>query len=314
MSKLSEFINSKRRQVETEDTTALVKSPVARFFGLTALTLIILGTLFPLYWMLRTAFSTNKSMFSDATSLAPVDFTLGAIKRVLGLATTQEAIAEGGSGGQISFLHYMGNSLIVCTLIVVFQIGFGAMAAYAFAILQWRGRDTVFAIFLVSLMVPGIFTLLPNFLLVKELGLLNTYLGIALPAMFMAPFSVFFLRQFFISSPKELEEAARLEGLSHFQIFWHIALPLQRGPMATLAILLSINAWNDFFWPFLVGREDSVRPLAVALAEFQSQTGQGQPDWTGLMAAAMLSIIPILFLLVFFGRRIVESLQTSGMK
>jgi multiple sugar transport system permease protein len=84
--------------------------------------------------------------------------------------------------------------------------------------------------------------------------------------------------------------------------------------MATLAILLSINAWNDFFWPFLVGREDSVRPLAVALAEFQAQTGQAQPDWTGLMAAVMLSIIPILFLLVFFGRRIVESLQTSGMK
>ena len=212
MSKLSEFINSKRRQVETEDTSALVKSPVARFFGLTALTLIILGTLFPLYWMLRTAFSTNKSMFSDATSLAPVDFTLGAIKRVLGLATTQEAIAEGGSGGQISFLHYMGNSLIVCTLIVVFQIGFGAMAAYAFAILQWRGRDTVFAIFLVSLMVPGIFTLLPNFLLVKELGLLNTYLGIALPAMFMAPFSVFFLRQFFLGINRSLIEAATIDG------------------------------------------------------------------------------------------------------
>ena len=168
--------------------------------------------------------------------------------------------------------------------------------------------------FLSATMIPSIVLFIPNFVLIRELGLINTFTGMVAPNILMVPFAVFFLRQFFISSPKELEEAARLEGLSHFQIFWHIALPLQRGPMATLAILLSINAWNDFFWPFLVGREDSVRPLAVALAEFQSQTGQGQPDWTGLMAAAMLSIIPILFLLVFFGRRIVESLQTSGMK
>ena len=93
-----------------------------------------------------------------------------------------------------------------------------------------------------------------------------------------------------------------------------MALPLQRGPIATLAILLSIQAWNDFFWPYLVGQKKNVQVMAVALANYQSQTGQGQPDWSGLMAAVMLSIIPVLILLVFFGRRIVESLQTSGMK
>lgn len=314
MSKLSEFINSKRRQVETEDTTALVKSPVARFFGLTALTLIILGTLFPLYWMLRTAFSTNKSMFSDATSLAPVDFTLGAIKRVLGLATTQEAIAEGGSGGQISFLHYMGNSLIVCSLIVVFQIGFGAMAAYAFAILQWRGRDTVFAIFLVSLMVPGIFTLLPNFLLVKELGLLNTYLGIALPAMFMAPFSVFFLRQFFLGINRSLIEAATIDGANHFRIFRVVAAPLVMPQILTLAILQFILYWNDYLWPFLVGQSEESKMLTVGLGIFRSQTPQGNPDWAGLMAGALIAAIPIIIIFLIFGRRIVGSIQSSGVK
>lgn len=314
MSKISEFINSKRRQEETEDTSSLVKSPAARFFGLTALTLIIVGTLFPLYWMLRTAFSTNKSMFSDATSLVPVDFTFGAIKRVLGLSTTQEAIAEGGSGGQISFLHYMGNSLIVCTLIVVFQISFGALAAYAFAILKWRGRDTVFSIFLIALMVPSIFTLLPNFLLIKELGLLNTYLGIALPAMFMVPFTVFFLRQFFLGINRSLVEAATIDGASHFTIFRKVALPIVMPQILTLGILQFILYWNDYLWPFLVGQSEDSKLLTVGLGIFRSQTPQGNPDWAGLMAGALIAAIPIVIIFLIFGRRIVGSIQSSGVK
>lgn len=314
MSKLSDFVKKLRRQAEAEDTTSLVKSPTARFFGLTALTLIIIGTLFPFYWMLRTALSTNKSMFSDATSLVPVDFTLGAINRVLGIATSQEAIAEGGSGGQINFLHYMGNSLIVCTTIVAFQIIFGAMAAYAFAILEWRGRNTVFTIFLVALMVPGIFTILPNFLLIKELGLLNTYLGIALPAMFMAPFSVFFLRQFFLGINRSLIEAATIDGASQFKIFRSIAVPIVLPQILTLAILQFILYWNDYLWPFLVGQSEDSKMLTVGLGIFKSQTPQGNPDWAGLMAGALIAAIPIIIIFLIFGRRIVGSIQSSGVK
>lgn len=314
MSKFTDFVNSKRRQTEEEDTTALVKSPTARFFGLVALTIIMIGTLFPFYWMIRTALSTNKSMFSDATSLVPVDFTLGAINRVLGIATSQEAIAEGGSGGQISFLHYMGNSLIVCTLIVACQIVFGAMAAYAFAILEWRGRNTVFTIFLVALMVPGIFTILPNFLLIKELGLLNTYLGIALPAMFMAPFSVFFLRQFFLGINRSLVEAATIDGASHFKIFRSIAVPIVLPQILTLAILQFILYWNDYLWPFLVGQSEDSKLLTVGLGIFKSQTPQGNPDWAGLMAGALIAAIPIIIIFLIFGRRIVGSIQSSGVK
>lgn len=314
MSKFTDFVNSKRRQAEEEDTTALVKSPAARFFGLVALTIIMIGTLFPFYWMLRTALSTNKSMFSDATSLVPVDFTLGAINRVLGIATSQEAIAEGGSGGQINFLHYMGNSLVVCTLIVACQIIFGAMAAYAFAILEWRGRNTVFTIFLVSLMVPGIFTILPNFLLIKELGLLNTYLGIALPAMFMAPFSVFFLRQFFLGINRSLIEAATIDGASHFKIFRSIAVPIVLPQILTLAILQFILYWNDYLWPFLVGQSEESKLLTVGLGIFKSQTPQGNPDWAGLMAGALIAAIPIIIIFLIFGRRIVGSIQSSGVK
>lgn len=314
MSKITDFVNSKRRQSEEEDTTALVKSPAARFFGLVALTIIMIGTLFPFYWMIRTALSTNKSMFSDATSLVPVDFTLGAINRVLGIATSQEAIAEGGSGGQINFLHYMGNSLVVCTMIVACQIIFGALAAYAFAILEWRGRNTVFTIFLVALMVPGIFTILPNFLLIKELGLLNTYLGIALPAMFMAPFSVFFLRQFFLGINRSLIEAATIDGASHFKIFRSIALPIVLPQVLTLAILQFILYWNDYLWPFLVGQSEDSKLLTVGLGIFKSQTPQGNPDWAGLMAGALIAAVPIIIIFMIFGRRIVGSIQSSGVK
>jgi multiple sugar transport system permease protein len=285
---------------------------ISRLTGYAALIVLAVISLLPVWVALKTALTLPNDFFSSASSLVPPTFTLQNFARVLGFET--DIVLTSAQAAPIDFGLALRNSVIYTGLLVTGQLFFSALAAYAFARLRFPGRNWLFVAFLSATMIPSIVLFIPNFVLIRELGLINTFAGMVAPNILMVPFAVFFLRQFFISSPKELEEAARLEGLSHFQIFWHIALPLQRGPMATLAILLSINAWNDFFWPFLVGREDSVRPLAVALAEFQSQTGQGQPDWTGLMAAVMLSIIPILFLLAFFGRRIVESLQTSGMK
>lgn len=301
-----------RRQQDAE--AVVVRSPLARLvgYGLIALTVII--TLFPFYWMIRTAFSNNRSMFSEPLSLLPVDFTLGPFERVLGLATSAEAIAEGGSGAGIDFGLYLVNSIIVCTLITVFQVALSASAAYAFALLEWRGRETVFAIFLVALMVPGMFTLLPNFVLVKDLGLLNTYLGIALPSMLFSPFVVFFLRQFFLGVNRSIIEAAIIDGAGHWRVFRGIALPLVMPQIITIGILQFIAAWNDYLWPLLVGRSEGSTLLTVGLGIFRSQTPQGSPDWAGLMAGALLAAIPIFILVVFFGRRIVSSIQSSGVK
>ena len=285
---------------------------LARLSGYLALVLLGVISLLPVWVALKTALTLPREFFGSASDLVPPTFTLQNFARVLGFET--DIVLTSVRAAPIDFALALRNSLIYTAILVSGQLFFSALAAYAFARLRFPGRDALFVAFLSATMIPSIVLFIPNFVLVRELGLINTFAGMVAPNILMVPFAVFFLRQFFISSPKELEEAARLEGLTHFQIFWHIALPLQRGPVATLAILLSINAWNDFFWPFLVGRDDSVRTLAVALVEFQAQTGQAQPDWTGLMAAVMLSIIPILFLLVFFGRRIVESLQTSGMK
>ena len=179
--------------------------------------------------MLRTAFSTSKSLFSDPTSLLPVDFTLGAFKRVLGLATPAEAQAEGGSGAAVNFWLFLRNSIVYATLSTAGQVFFCALAAYAFARLRWPGRDKVFFLFLTALMVPPIFTMLPNFILIKNLGLLNTFPGLILPFFFMTPFAIFFLRQFFLGINKEIEEAAKLDGAGHWRIFFRIILPMSCG-------------------------------------------------------------------------------------
>jgi multiple sugar transport system permease protein len=279
-----------------------------------ALTLVIVVTIFPFYWMLRTSLSTSRSLIGGSDSLLPVDATLGAFKRVLGLSSTEQALAEGGSGATLNFWLYLRNSLIVATVITVGQVLFSAMAAYAFARLRWPGRDKVFFLFLTALMVPPIFTYLPNFVLIKNLGLLNTYAGIVAPFLFMTPFAVFFLRQFFLGLSREVEEAAMLDGAGHFRIFFRIVLPMSSAPVATLALLTYIQYWNEYFWPLLVGLEENVRVLTVALGVFKSQTPQGSPDWAGLMAAALVSALPVLLLFIAFGRRIVNSIQFSGIK
>src|SRR5918998_6776091 len=140
-----------------------------------ALVIIILITLFPFYWMLRTALSNSRSLFSDPASILPVDFTWGAFERVFGLATQEEARAEGGSGASVNFVLYLRNSVIFATVATAGQVFFSALAAYAFARLKWPGRDIVFTVFLTALMVPPIFTALPNFILMRNLGLINTF-------------------------------------------------------------------------------------------------------------------------------------------
>jgi multiple sugar transport system permease protein len=302
--------------------TAALSQPAARprplrlgrIAAWAAMIIIILITLFPFYWILRTSFSTSRSLFSDPGSLLPVDFTTGAYKRVLGLSSVAEAQAEGGSGASVSFLLFMRNSIIFAVVATAGQVFFSALAAYAFARLRWPGRDLVFFAFLTALMVPPIFTALPNFILIKNLGLLNTFPGLIAPYFFMTPFAIFFLRQFFLSINREIEEAAKLDGASHWRIFFGIILPMSAAPITTLSILTLINMWNEYLWPLLVGTGDNTRVLTVALGVFRSQTPQTGPDWAGLMAAVLVAALPLLIVFLLFAKRVVNSIGFSGMK
>jgi len=285
-----------------------------RMLAWAALIALIVITIAPFYWMIRTALSNNRELASHSFSLLPADFTLGPFKRVLGLATPQEALAEGGSGASVNFWLYMRNSILVAVGVTVGQVLFSAMAAYAFARLRWPGRDKVFVLFLSALMVPPIFTALPNFLTIKSLGLINTLPGIMLPGLLMSPFAIFFLRQFFLGLPREVEEAAMMDGASHLRVFFRIILPMSAAPVTTLGLLTFIASWNDYFWPLLVGQTENSRVLTVALGVFRSQTPQGSPDWAGLMAASLLAALPILILFLALGRWIVNSIGFTGLK
>ena len=275
---------------------------------------LLIITLFPFYWMLRTALSSNSALYANATSWLPVDFSWGGFERVFGLQSTEEAIAQGGSGASIDFWRYLGNSVFVATGITVCQVFFSSMAAYAFARLRWKGRDRVFGIFLLSLMVPVIFTLLPNFLLIRELGLIDTLFGIMLPGLFMTPFAIFFLRQFFMNVSTEVEEAALIDGASKVRVFFALIIPMSVGPIATISILTYITAWNDYFWPLMVSYTDESRVLTVALGNFTEQSPQTGPDWSGLMAATLVAALPMILLFLVFAKRIVNSIGFSGIK
>ncbi|GIH25063.1 sugar ABC transporter permease [Acrocarpospora phusangensis] len=285
-----------------------------RILAWTALALLLLVTLYPFVWMLRTAFTGNRAIFNGDYSLIPADPTLVNYSRVLGHATAEESIAAGGSGAEVDFWLYLRNSVIFTLAVVAGQVGFSATAAYAFARLRFRGRDTLFAVFLTGLMVPPIFTVLPNFALVRDLGWLDTFPGLLAPYLLMTPFAIFFLRQFFLGISPEIEDAATIDGAGKIAVFWRIILPMSTAPLATLAVITAVFSWNEYLWPQLVGKDEGVRLLNVALGVFAQSSPTSSPDWAGLMAAASLQVIPVLLLLIVFGRRLVNSIGFTGIK
>ena len=272
--------------------------------------LIMLVTLFPFYWVLRTALSTNSMLPAGAGHLLPVGVTFDNFERVLGATST--ATSDGTA--TLNFWGYLRNSVITATSITAGQVFFSAMAAYAFARLRWPGRNQVFFIFLTALMIPPVFVVLPNFILIKDLGLLNTYAAMVLPYFLMTPFAIFFLRQFFLGVSREVEESAMLDGAGHARIFLRLIVPMNRTPIITLSVLTYITAWNDYFWPLLVGSDDKVRVLTVALGIFQAQSPQTGPDWAGLMAATLIAALPMLILFLVVARKIIATIGYSGIK
>ena len=287
---------------------------VGRIIGWAFMLIILFITLFPFYWILRTALSSNSMLATNPDSLLPVGTHLGGFGRVFGKQDVATAVAQGGSGASMNFWRYLLNSVVVATMITAVQTLSCAMAAYAFARLKWRGRDTIFAIFLGAMMIPSIFTLLPNFVLMKHLHLIDTLLGIMLPTLLISPFAVFFLRQFFMNISREVEEAALIDGASKTRVFWQLVLPMSSAPIATLALLTYITAWNEYFWSLMISYTDKSRVLTVALGVFRAQSPQSGTDWSGLMSATLVSALPMLILFACFAKRIVNSIGFNGIK
>jgi len=280
-----------------------------------AMGLLLFVSLFPFYWMLRTALSSNADLVTGSQAIGAVDPTTLNLKQVLGLASTKELTDAGTiTSADVNFFTALRNSVIVCTLFTIGQVVFCSMAAYAFARLKFPGRDRIFFLYLTAMMIPPIFTLIPNFVLIKNLGWLNSYAGIVAPFFLMTPFAVFFLRQFFLGISREVEEAALLDGAGRWKIFRQLILPMSAAPLATLAVLTYITAWHEYMWPLVVGDSENVRVLTVALNAFKSSTPTIAPPWAPLMAGTFLASLPLIVLFMAMAKRMVDAIGFSGIK
>lgn len=293
------------------------KLSVGRVLAWSFLILWSLLTLFPIYWMFRMAFSTQRELLADPTNLLPVHFTLDAFKRVLGLLPLATVVDQGGFPKILNFGLYLRNTFIVSIVGTTGSVAFSTLAAYAFARLRFPFRNQLFYIYIATLIMPTVLNMIPNFILIYQLHWIGTLAGIIAPGFLGNAFSVFFMRQFFLGFNRELEEAARLDGAGIIGVFWHIALPISLPALTTLGILSFMGSWNDFQWPYFVGgqgRIEQATTLTVALAYFRSQQQSGIPDFTGMMAGALLGVAPMLAVFAILGRKIVNSIQFSGIK
>jgi multiple sugar transport system permease protein len=211
---------------------------------------------------------------------------------------------------QIPFFDQFWVSVRVTVLTVVGQVVLCSMAGYAFARMRFAGSAAIFAAMLSILMIPNQAYLIPQYQIVQKLGLLDTVPGIVVPMLFSA-FGTFLMRQFFVSLPQELEEAARLDGANSFQIFWRVMLPLAKPSISALAIITMLAAWNNLLWPLVVTSREESRTLSVGIA---SLNGQYVIDYPVMMAASLMAMAPILILFVILQRRMIEGLAFSGLK
>lgn len=250
-------------------------------------------TLVPIIWMVLTAFKSPSEVVTTPPTLIP---------------TTWHPENFIDAWRAAPFGKYLANTVLIAGSVAILETVTSAFAAYAFARLRFPGRDFLFLVYLGTLMIPRQVTLIPQFILMRELGWVDTYQGLIIPQAFSA-FGTFLLRQFFVGIPRELEDAARIDGASRFECFRRIILPLSGAALATLMVFAFLFQWNNLLWPLVMSNTDSTRPVAVGLRAFQ---GQYSTDWNLLMAAAALATIPVIVVYVAAQRWFVRGITLSG--
>jgi len=271
-------------------------NPILRIAHYALLLLFGLFFVLPLIWMAITSIKPDNEWLKP--NWIPVNPTLG---------NFQELFAD----PTLPIARWFFNSFLIAALFTVFILLIDSLAAYAYARLQFRGRNVLFALMLTTLVMPGIMFLIPNYITVATLGWIGTYQGVIAPGL-AGVFGVFFMRQFFLSLPRELEEAAYVDGASVFQTFYKVVLPLSRGALATLGVITFLVSWNDFLWPLvMLGTRRDMQTLPVGLATLQ---GQYVFDYGKLMAGALVLSIPVLLLYAVSQRYIIRSVATTGVK
>jgi multiple sugar transport system permease protein len=259
------------------------------------LSLIALAIVFPFIWMVFTSFKPEAQIAQYPPKLFPDTWTLENYQNVW---------------SRIPFARLFLNSIVMAGGVTLISLLLDSMAAYALSRLEFPGRDAVFIVILIALMLPFQVMFIPLYVVVHDLGLLDSYSGLIVPRATNA-FGIFMLRQFFMTLPKELDEAARIDGASEFGIYWRIILPLSGPALATLAIFHFMYNWNDFLWPLLITSSTEMRTLPAGLALF---VGQHVVEYGVVMAGAVLTLLPLLVAFLFAQRYFIQGIAMTGIK
>ena len=272
-----------------------MKTPVASILVNGMLAGLTLVSLFPLLWMLSVSFMTPGEASTLPPPLLPESPTL---------VNYRELFMRGG------MTRYLLNSVFVATVITVISLLFNAMAGYAFAKLQFAGQQRLFKALIGTLIIPGQVAMMPLFLLLKQMGLVNSYGGLIAPAM-ASIFGIFLVRQYALSIPDELMEAARIDGAGEFRIFFSIIMPLLAPILASLALFTFLGSWNDFMWPLIVLTDAHLQTLPVALASLSREHAQ---DGELMMAGSVVTILPVLLLFLALQKYYIRGLLVGSVK
>ncbi|GKS15062.1 sugar ABC transporter permease [Paenibacillus chitinolyticus] len=252
-------------------------------------------TLFPFLWMLATSFKTNKEVFSSGLSIIPKTFSLANYTKALEVAP---------------ILTYLSNSIIVSVTTTVGVVITSLLAGYALSRLHFPGRNIIFIAVLGTMMVPHQSSMIPSFIMLKNFGWLDSFKALIIPFL-VYPFAIFMMRNFLLNLPKELEEAAYLDGCTRLQILYKIFLPLSKPAIASVVIMNFTHVWNDFFWPLVMTKSVNMRTMQVGLSMLKNEFTL---QWPLLMSATVISAIPIFIIYICFQRFFVQGAVSSGVK
>lgn len=266
-------------------------------FGYFILILIAISMLYPFFVMINLSFVKNDAIFSQAGNIFYTGLTLENYKNVF---------------VQIPLSRYFFNSLLVASVTTVGQVVFAAMAGYAFARFKFKGRDLLFLIILITMLIPPQVNIIPLFFLMRELHMIDTYSALILPGLF-GGFGVFLMRQYFLGFPKDLEEAAKIDGCNIFESFFKIALPLALPTVMTLALFTFVTTWNSFMWPLIVTNSESMRTLPVGLAIFKGSFRE-VTLWGELLACSVICTIPVIGVFLIGKKYFINDIMQGGVK
>lgn len=261
------------------------------------LTIIALVMIYPFVWALTASFKMNAQIFNgNPFDLIPRPFIWDNYVKAWTV---------------LPFYRFLLNSLMLSIIVPTCIITLASLSAYAFARLNFKGRDIVFMCLLGVMMMPGHITLIPNYSLMRMLGWINDYRALIIPMIFQGSlvFNIFFMRQYFLSIPKELDEAAIIDGCSRFGTWWRIIMPNSRPALATVAILSFVTEWNTFLWPVIVINDYLMMPIQVGVSYFKTNVS----DWGVLMAATSMAIVPLIIVFGVFQKYFIKSMLTSGL-